>query len=87
VIADTQASVLVPVAEYVLAMLGETLIELVLAPVLQLYVAAPFKFRTRVSPIQMVPVLPVIVSTGTAFTFTESVSKEIQPKVFVPTTE
>ena len=46
-------------------MLGETLIELVLAPVLQLYVAAPFAFKVMEPPTQTTEG-PLMLTTGSA---------------------
>ncbi len=87
VLLPTQPSVLVPLAEYVVLTLGETAILLVLIPPDQVYVLAPFAVKVMFSPMHIVPVVPLIVILGSAFTFTLSVFVEVHPKPFVPTTE
>ena len=64
--------------------LGETAILLVLIPPDQVYVFAPFAVKVMFSPMHIVPVVPLIVILGSAFTFTLSVFVELHPKPFVP---
>ena len=64
--------------------LGETAILLVLIPPDQVYVLAPFAVKVMFSPKHIVPVVPLIVNTGSVFTFMLSVFVEVHPKPFVP---
>ena len=50
----------------------------------QVYVLAPLAVKVMFSPKHIVPVVPLIVNTGSAFTYTLSVFVELHPKLFVP---
>ena len=73
VIVDVQpVNVLVPVTVYVVVFIGDTLVVLVFAVVLQVYVSAPFAVSVTGLPAQVVAL--DVVTSGNVFTLMVSVS-------------
>ena len=79
-------AVLVPVTEYVVVVLGVTVMLAVLPPVFQLYVFAPLAVSTEVAPLHIAAGLAVALTDGNGFTVTLTVAVPVHPAVVVPVT-
>jgi hypothetical protein len=78
----------VPITEYVVVTLGETVTLDPIEPLLQEYVEAPLTNNVEENPEQIEKELAEIVNRGTAFTVTELIAMFVdkQPNELVPIT-
>ena len=75
-----------PVTVYVVVVDGLTLILVPEAPVLQLYVVAPFPVKVELLPKQILLGVAVILTVGTEETVTVTEAVFVQPAALVPVT-
>jgi hypothetical protein len=81
-----QPALEIPVTVYVDVLLGATVIDAPLMPLLQLYVLPPLALKTEFPPIHILEGLANAVTVGNGFTVTLTVAVPVHPAVLVPVT-